>query len=96
MGANVYFCLQISNYLVRAEGFAIATALAQLSNALPISPAGLGVGETVFDAVCRLFAGNEITYGFASLFLALRVLSVVSGLPALIFILTLRVKQNKS
>ena len=95
MGANVYFCLEASTHIIKVEGFAIATALAQLSNAIPISPAGFGVGEAVFDKVCRLFSDNEMAYGFASIFLTLRVLSVFSSLPALLFVVFLRVRLKE-
>ncbi len=94
LSANVYFCLEISNYFLRTESFAIATALAQLSNAIPITPAGLGVGEMVFDKVCNFLNGSNGVYGFAGLFLTLRILSILSSLPALIFALFLKVKGN--
>ena len=94
LGANVYFCLEISDYFLRAESFAIATALAQLSNAIPITPAGLGVGEMVFDRVCNFLASTNVGYGFAGLFLALRIISVISSLPALFFGLFLKVRGN--
>jgi hypothetical protein len=61
--------------------YAFAASLTLLTNALPLSPGGLGIGEAAFDQLCRMLApGNH--GGFGSVFFAFRSLSILAALIA--------------
>lgn len=63
---------------------ALAGLLSFLANVLPLTPGGLGVGEGVFDQICRLLSGAPAGSGFGSVFFALRAVSYAATLPGLI------------
>ena len=84
IGAIVFLCARLTDELLPPMAFAIAAALGQLSSTIPVTPSGIGVGEAVFDRVCRFLAGENVVFGFASLFLSFRVLSIIAYTPGLI------------
>ena len=84
IGAIVFLCARLTDELLPPMAFAIAAALGQLSSTIPVTPSGIGVGEAVFDRVCRFLAGESVVFGFASLFLLFRVLSIIAYTPGLI------------
>ena len=63
-----------------------------LSSALPITPAGIGVGEVVFDQVCQLFLEPGVSYGFAGLFLSFRALIALAATPGLVVLILMQRK----
>ena len=63
---------------------AIAAAIAQIANLLPLTPGGLGVGEVAFANVL-LFLNPLINAPYATVFLSFRLISLVSYLPAVLF-----------
>jgi uncharacterized protein (TIRG00374 family) len=63
----------------------LSATLAWLSNLIPVTPGGLGIGEAVFDQIFRW--GTDGTFaGYGTLFLAHRTLLVVTTLPGIIFL----------
>ena len=67
-----------------AAGYAFATLWGAVSNLLPITPGGLGVGEMAFDRVSHLLMSNGSIAGFGTIFLAYRVLAMIATLPGLL------------
>lgn len=67
-----------------AVGFAFATLWGVVSNLLPITPGGLGVGEMAFDRVSHMLLDNTSEAGFGTVFLGFRVLAMVATLPGLV------------
>ena len=65
-------------------GYAFATLWGGISNLIPITPGGLGVGEVAFDRVSHLLRPDGSIAGFGTVFLAYRVLSMLATLPGLV------------
>ncbi len=59
-----------------AAGYVIAGTWSLVANALPITPGGLGIGEATFGKIAMELATPPASLGFASIFLAMRVLSI--------------------
>lgn len=68
--------LVVTDYLV-------AGTLGLLSNTIPLTPGGLGIGEGLFDQICRLLADNA-SFSYGGVFLAARTVFVLSTLPGAI------------
>jgi glycosyltransferase 2 family protein len=58
-------------------GYVVAGVWSLVANALPITPGGLGVGEAVFAKIATELATSSLSQSFGSVFLAMRVLSIV-------------------
>ncbi len=65
-------------------GYAFAILWGTLSNLLPLTPGGIGVGEAAFGSVSHLLMGGSLGMGVATVFLAYRLLSMVATLPGLV------------
>jgi hypothetical protein len=50
---------------------------------VPFTPAGLGIGESAFDQLCRLLAGNNTVSGYGSAFFLIRTLGYFAVLPGI-------------
>jgi uncharacterized membrane protein YbhN (UPF0104 family) len=62
------------------SGYAIAGVWSTVANALPITPGGIGVGEAAFAHVAlALSASSSNGVSFGTVFLAMRVLTVLIG-----------------
>ena len=59
-----------------AMGYAFSTFCGVVSNQLPITPGGIGVGEVAFDRVSNLLIANTSVAGFGTVFLGFRVFSL--------------------
>lgn len=66
------------------SGYGIAGIWAMLANALPLSPGGLGVGEAAFVHVATLLETVKSGASYASVFLVMRVLTVIVGLGGIV------------
>jgi glycosyltransferase 2 family protein len=64
--------------------YLVATPLAMLANALPLTPGGLGVGEVAFDQVCTWLDVTRSGSGYAGAFFAFRAVSMVVMLVGLV------------
>ncbi|MGD0720818.1 MAG: lysylphosphatidylglycerol synthase transmembrane domain-containing protein [Roseiarcus sp.] len=66
---------------------ALATALASLANAIPLTPGGLGIGEGAFAEICRMLstAPDAGSYG-STFFLARAVTTFVSLIGAVSYV----------
>jgi len=64
--------------------YLVATPLAMLANALPLTPGGLGVGEVAFDQVCTWLDVTRSGTGYAGAFFAFRAVSMVVMLVGLV------------
>jgi uncharacterized membrane protein YbhN (UPF0104 family) len=61
-----------------------AGVMAMFSNGVPITPGGIGVGEAVFNQICSWLADPTILYPYGTIFLAYRVISMVTACYGLI------------
>lgn len=91
--ACVYLSIIMTQNLLSTQTLTLATALGQLANTIPLTPAGIGIGETVFAFTCRTLSNVNFELGFATIFLMQRVLNVFSSLPGLIIFLFLKIKK---
>ena len=61
-----------------------ATTLSMFANGLPITPGGIGVGEAVFNQICVRLADPAVVYPYGTIFLAYRVISMLTACYGLI------------
>ncbi len=62
-------------------GYVIAGICSVLANSLPITPGGIGVGEAAFAHVALIFISSPSgDLGYGTVFLAMRLLSVIIGI----------------
>ncbi len=54
-----------------------AATLSQFANGLPISPAGIGVGEAAFNQICIWISESKEHYPYATIFLAYRIIAIL-------------------
>lgn len=66
------------------SGYVIAGAWSLVANGLPITPGGIGVGEAAFGQVAAALASHGDGAGFGTIFLAMRVLTIVLGMIAVV------------
>ena len=71
--------------LITMQLLSLGATLGWLSNLIPITPGGIGVGEAVFDQICRWGNKNAAT-GYATAFLAHRSLVIAATLPGLVLL----------
>ena len=71
-----------------AVGF--AGTLAVLANHLPITPGGLGVGETSFAQICRVLAPGSAAMAYGSVIFVFRLITLLSTLPGAVALLVFR------
>jgi len=76
-----------------SEQVIVALPLAILANMLPITPAGLGIGEAAFEFLTSDFVSVPLGYG-AVIFLQYRVLSIIAALPGVIGLVLFRMKPG--
>jgi uncharacterized protein (TIRG00374 family) len=72
------------------EELALAGTLAVLANQVPLTPGGLGVGETSFAQICRLLAPGSAALGYGSVIFVFRLVTLLSFLPGAVALLTFR------
>jgi uncharacterized protein (TIRG00374 family) len=68
---------------VGALDYGTAGLYALLANALPVTPGGLGVGETAFASAVRMLAPQAGPAAFGTIFLAYRGIVILATLPGL-------------
>ena len=66
--------------------FTVAGVLAAVANALPLTPGGIGVGEAAFAQMILWLQPSSVILPYATVFLAFRMLTVITNLPALIWL----------
>jgi uncharacterized protein (TIRG00374 family) len=69
--------------------FAIAGSVSFLINFVPLTPGGIGIGESAFAQLSLYLSHSMATAGYATIYLTFRALTVLSLLPSL-FLLPLR------
>jgi uncharacterized protein (TIRG00374 family) len=84
-------CITLASFLILASKGewtlqGLSATLAWLSNLIPATPGGLGIGEAVFDQIFRWGTDGTLA-GYGTFFLAHRTLLVVTTLPGVIFLL---------
>ncbi len=72
---------------------AAGATLGWLSNLIPVTPGGIGVGEAVFDQICRWGSANA-SAGYGSAFLAHRSLAIAATLPGLLLLFVGSLKHS--
>ncbi len=99
--ALVLTALGVLGHAMRLEGlsplgYVVAGIWSLVANALPVTPGGLGVGEAAFAHVALAFATPESSgNSFGTIFLAMRVLSVLIGVVGVLPWLLSRVDVHK-
>jgi uncharacterized membrane protein YbhN (UPF0104 family) len=84
--------------LARASGLAtlshaetaFAGTLGVLANQLPLTPGGLGVGESSFAQIARLLAPGSGALAYGSVIFTFRLVTLVSFLPGAVALLSFR------
>jgi len=66
--------------------FTVAGVLAAVANALPLTPGGIGVGEAAFAQMILWLQPSPVILPYATVFLVFRMLTVLTNLPALIWL----------
>lgn len=85
-----YTEIKIVNYL-------IASVMANLSNVIPLTPGGIGIGEAVFNHVCHLLEMSPTTHAYGNVFFQARMVVTLLNLTgALGFILYNQQKKQES
>ena len=65
--------------------YAFASLWGILSNLVPLTPGGIGIGEAAFGGVSRLLIGSGSGEGVATVFLVYRLLAMLATTPGLLF-----------
>lgn len=79
-----------------SAGYVVAGVWGLVANSLPVTPGGLGVGESAFAAMAAFVDKSSNPASFGNVFLASRVLSVVVSLGGLIPLLFGGVLVNRN
>lgn len=92
----VAFCLLLlgNNILgvdINLTDYLLSSITAQIAGIIPISPGGLGVEEATF-ANMLYFLNHKILLQYATIYLVLRIFSLIISIPAVIIFLTKRTK----
>lgn len=66
------------------SSYVIAGAWSLVANGLPITPGGIGVGEAAFSQVATALASHGNGAGFGTIFLAMRVVTIILGVIAVV------------
>jgi uncharacterized membrane protein YbhN (UPF0104 family) len=82
--AIVVLALSLQIGTLGAFDYLVATPLAMLANALPLTPGGLGVGEVAFDQVCTWLDSSRSGVGYAGVFFAFRAVSMLTMMVGLV------------
>jgi glycosyltransferase 2 family protein len=70
--------------------YGIAGLYALIANSLPVTPGGIGVGETAFASACLMLQPQAPLAAYGTIFLAFRCLFVLSTVPGWLVDLALR------
>jgi glycosyltransferase 2 family protein len=76
--------------------YGIAGLYALIANSLPLTPGGIGVGETAFASACLMLEPQAPQAPFGTVFLAFRCLFVLSTIPGWVVDLALRQIDRRS
>jgi len=82
---GIVFIASAYNFAPSPVVTAIAGVFGNVFSAIPITPGGVGVGESAFLAVCRELTGLGAPY--ASIYLTFRLLMLISNVPGGVLIL---------
>lgn len=67
------------------SGYVVAGVWALISSALPITPGGMGIGEAAFNYIAQAMTVAPVgSEGFGSIFLAMRMITIIIGLFGLV------------
>jgi uncharacterized membrane protein YbhN (UPF0104 family) len=80
-------------YFPGAVIVAIAGVFGNVFSAVPITPGGLGVGESVFASICRELSG--VTAPFATIYLAFRIQMFIVNIPGGVIAVVDRITRRK-
>ncbi len=86
VGATMLIAYILQLPSITIVSYAIALAMTQLVNLIPIAPGGLGVGEIAF-ANSVLLLNPGVIAPFATVFLCYRLFGIISYLPAIFYYL---------
>jgi hypothetical protein len=75
---------------LRVNDLMLAVPLTLAVNALPLTPNGIGIGEVAFDQICHWLEPTPSSTPYSSIFLAFRLISVLTCIPGLISLVIYR------
>ncbi len=67
-----------------ALDYGVAGLYALIANSLPVTPGGLGIGETAFASACVMLEPQAAHAAYGTIFLAFRCVFILSTLPGLV------------
>jgi uncharacterized membrane protein YbhN (UPF0104 family) len=88
--AVVVLAMSLQIGTLGAFDYLVATPLAMLANALPLTPGGLGVGEVAFDQLCTWLDATRSGAGYAGVFFAFRAVSMLTMMVGLVSLIVHR------
>ena len=83
-------------HLLSTLELGLAGMLAVLANLLPLTPGGLGVGETSFAQICRLLAPASPALAYGTVIFAFRLVTLLSYLPGAVALLIFRSRGSQA
>jgi uncharacterized protein (TIRG00374 family) len=92
--ANIGALLVLANALkigiLGLGEYVFAASLALVTNSVPLTPNGIGIGEAAFDQICRWLEPTATGAAYSSIFFAHRAITAVASLPGLISLVVYR------
>ncbi len=94
------YCLLVIAQSIGLDGLqfaeqVFATSLTSFVNVAILTPNGIGVGEAAYEVIASRILGTNEVLGYASAFLAFRVLWIINSLPGLGFYLTYNTQKTQ-
>jgi uncharacterized membrane protein YbhN (UPF0104 family) len=86
----IILCVAIQAPALTVADIGEAAALSLFAGAFPITPGGIGVGEAVFDQLCRWLASGAQDFAYGTGYLAFRVVSLLAACYGFIPLVNLR------
>ena len=81
VGALAVIGMALDGVSLNFVDFALAGPVSFLTNMIPLTPGGLGLGEAAFAQICRLMANAEPAVAYGTIFFAFRSLLACVVLP---------------
>jgi uncharacterized protein (TIRG00374 family) len=70
--------------------------ISMLANAVPLTPGGIGIGESAFNYFCNLLSGDNIARGYAAIFFAQRIIQMLCNLSGAWFFISYKHETKQS
>jgi hypothetical protein len=83
IGALLVLARALGIGILDSGQYVFAGSLALVTNALPLTPNGIGIGEAAFDQICRWLEPVATGAAYSSIFFAYRAATIVASLSGL-------------